>query len=342
MAARREPAEILRAPAMTDVARLAGVSHQTVSRVINAHPNVKEQTRLRVQAAMTELGYRPNRAARALVTGVSQSIGLVMQNTTLYGPASMLSAFELAAAEAGFAVGITSVGRLDRDSIAEAVERHLDQRVAGIVLIAPVESTNDAIDHLPADVPMVAIDGDPARPNGVVMADQAAGARLATQRLLAAGHRTVWHVAGPPDWFDSAGRLDGWRRTLTEAGAEIPPVIPADWSPESGYRAGQMLARMNDVTAVFAANDHLALGILKAFREAQIRVPEDVSLVGFDDIAEAAYFAPPLTTIRPNFAQVGREALELLLEQLHQGRPLPARTPVPPVLVERESVRPIL
>src|ERR1041384_6976870 len=120
----------LRGPAMTDVARLAGVSHQTVSRVLNDHPNVKEQTRLRVRAAMAELGYRPNKAAQALVTGRPQLIGVVAQNTTLYGPASLLAAFEQAAAEAGFAVSVGSVGRLDRESITGAVERHLDQRVA--------------------------------------------------------------------------------------------------------------------------------------------------------------------------------------------------------------------
>lgn len=328
----------VRAPAMTDVARLAGVSHQTVSRVLNAHPNVRGQTRLRVQAAMAELGYRPNRAARALVTGQSQVIGVVAQNSTLFGPASMLAAFEEAAADAGFAVGVTSVRRLDRQSISEAVGRQLDQRVAGIVVIAPVESANEAIDHLPANLPVVAIDGDPHRSHGVVTADQAEGARLATQLLLDAGHASVWHVSGPPDWFDAAGRVTGWRDTLTAAGAFVPPVIPADWSPASGYGAGQMLARMRDVSAIFASNDHLALGILKALREAGRRVPEDISLVGFDDIPEAPYFVPPLTTVRPNFEQVARDALELLLDQLRSGGPLPAGRPVSPELVERKSV----
>src|SRR4051812_228190 len=138
-----------RSPAMTDVARLAGVSHQTVSRVLNDHPNVKEQTRLRVRAAIAELGYRPNRAARALVTGRSQLIGVVAQNSVLYGPASLLAAFEQAAAEAGFPVSVGSVGRLDRESIAGAVERHLDQRVAGLVVIAPVASADDALAGMP-------------------------------------------------------------------------------------------------------------------------------------------------------------------------------------------------
>ncbi|WP_229796196.1 LacI family DNA-binding transcriptional regulator, partial [Saccharothrix coeruleofusca] len=213
-----------RDPAMTDVARLAGVSHQTVSRVLNGHPNVREQTRLRVRAAIAELGYRPNRAARALVTGRSQLIGVVAQNSTLYGPAWLLAAVEQAAAEAGFAVSVGLVKALDRASMADAVERHRDQRVAGIVAIAPTASANEALAEVSAGVPLVTIDGDPARPTPLVTVDQEAGAHSATRHLLEAGHSTVWHVSGPPDWFDSAGRVRGWRRALEEAGAEVPPV----------------------------------------------------------------------------------------------------------------------
>ncbi|WP_203935924.1 LacI family DNA-binding transcriptional regulator [Planosporangium mesophilum] len=323
---------------MTDVARLAGVSHQTVSRVLNEHPNVREQTRMRVLAAIAELGYRPNRAARALVTGRSQLIGVVSQNSTLYGPASLLAAFEQAAAESGFAVSVGSVSTLDRQSIVAAVERHLDHRVAGIVVIAPVASTNEALEHMPAGVPIVAIDGDPQRPGALVTVDQVAGGRDATRHLLDAGHRTVWHVSGPDGWFDSAGRIEGWRRTLQEAGAEVPPVMAADWSAAAGYRAGQMLARMPEVTAVFAANDHLALGILRALSERGRRVPDDVSIVGFDDVPEAAYFIPPLTTIRPDFDAVARASLTLLLDQLRSGEPAIVRHTIAPTLVQRDSV----
>jgi len=272
-----------REPAMTDVARLAGVSHQTVSRVLNGHPNVRDQTRLRVRAAIAELGYRPNRAARALVTGRSQLLGVVAQNSTLYGPASLLAAFELAAAEAGFAVSVGSVSTLDRRSIFDVVERHLGQQVAGIVVIAPVTSANEALQQIPAAVPLVAIDGDPASSSALVTVDQALGAGDATRFLLAAGHSTVWHVSGPAEWFDSAGRIEGWQRALREAGAEIPPIVPADWSAASGYQAGLMLARMPEVTAIFAANDHLALGILRAMSERGRRVPHEVSVVGFDE-----------------------------------------------------------
>src|SRR5690349_16663259 len=170
--------------------------------------------------AVAELGYRPNGAARALVTGRSQLIGVVAQNSTLYGPASLLAAFEQAAADAGFAVSVGSVGRLDRESIAGAVERHLDQRVAGLVMIAPVKSADDALESMPTGVPLVTIDGNPERAHSLVTVDQAAGARAATQHLLAAGHRTVWHISGPPEWYDAAWRIEGWRGALLDAGAE--------------------------------------------------------------------------------------------------------------------------
>lgn len=330
-----------RAPAMTDVARLAGVSHQTVSRVVNDHPSVREATRGRVRAAMAELGYRPNSAARALVTGRSRVIGIVAQNTTLYGPVSMLSAVQRALDDAGLAVGVASVASLDRASISDAVDRLLEQRVGGIVVLTPVQSANDAIDDLPEDLPVVTIDGDPDRPHQVVTVDQAAGARLATERLLGAGHPTVWHVAGPEEWFDSSHRVRGWREALADAGADEPPVVSADWTLEAGYASGRVLARDPDVRAVFAANDHLAIGVMRALREAGRRVPDDVSIVGFDDIPESAYLDPALTTVRPDFAAVARQATEMLLEQMAADVPeRPAsRQGVVPELVERDSVR---
>lgn len=328
-----------RAPAMTDVARLAGVSHQTVSRVLNGHPSVREQTRDRVRAAIAELGYRPNRAARALVTGRSQVLGVVTLNSALFGPASMLAATSEAAAEAGFAVSVDSVGTLDRLSIARSVERLLDHGVAGIVLIAPVDTATEALDHISAGIPLVTLDGDPSQPDRLVTVDQVAGARDATRHLLDAGHGTVWHVAGPVRWFDSAGRRQGWEQALRDAGAEVPPLLTADdWTAASGYRAGQLLARMPEVSAVFTANDHIALGLLRALSERGRRVPEDVSVVGFDDVPEAAFLIPPLTTVRPDFHAVARAGLAVVLGELegraHAGGP---RT-IPPRLVVRDSV----
>jgi DNA-binding LacI/PurR family transcriptional regulator len=329
-----------REPAMTDVAKLAGVSHQTVSRVLNGHPNVRVRTRIRVQAAIDELGYRPNHAARMLATGTSQVIGFVSRSSTLFGPASMVTALAEVALRHGFTVNVESVRTLDRQPVSDAIDRLLDQRVAGLVLITPVESANDVLDDLPDNIPLVNVDGDPRRPTELVTVDQAAGARAATTHLLEAGHRTVWHVSGPGNWFDSQGRIAGWQQALTDAGADVPPVMPGDWSAASGFEAGQILARMNDVTAVFAANDHLALGILRALHEKGRRVPDDVSVVGFDDVPEAAYFIPPLTTIRPDFDAVAAASLDLLIAQIQAGRRLGQRRILAPTLVKRESVRP--
>jgi DNA-binding LacI/PurR family transcriptional regulator len=325
---------------MTDVAKLAGVSHQTVSRVLNDHPNVSERTRLRVQAAIAELGYRPNRAARVLVTGTSHVIGVVAQSSTLYGPISTLNALAQAALQHGFTVSVESVRALDRTPIAEAIRRLRDQRVAGLVVIAPVESANEALDGIPDDIPLVTIDGDRSRQTGLATVDQEAGAYAATRHLLEAGHATVWHVSGPGDWFDSQGRVLGWQRALKEVRAEVPPVMSADWYASSGYRAGQILARMPEVTAVFAANDHLALGILRALDERDRRVPADISVVGFDDVPEAAYFIPPLTTIRPDFDAVAAASIDLLIEQVRDGERKAERRILTPTLVKRESVAP--
>jgi DNA-binding LacI/PurR family transcriptional regulator len=325
---------------MTDVAKLAGVSHQTVSRVLNDHPNVREQTRLRVQAAINELGYRPNKAARLLVTGTSHVIGVVTRSTTMFGPAATLSALAEESVRRGFTVNVECVRTLDRRAIADAMSRHLDQRVAGLVVIAEVESTNEALDALPEEIPLVSINGDPARLTELVSVDQEAGAYAATKHLLDAGHATVWHVSGPDDWFDARGRVTGWRRALTEAGAEIPPLMSADWQAASGYRNGQILSRMNDVTAVFAANDHLALGVLRALSERGRRVPEDVSVIGFDDVPEAAYYIPPLTTVRPDFDAVAAASIDLLVAQINSGQRLGDRRVLVPTLVSRRSVAP--
>lgn len=335
---------VVRNPSMFDVAKVAGVSHQTVSRVLNDHPNVREATRHRVRSAIEELGYRPNRAARTLVTGRDRVIGVVAPMSTLFGPVSLLAAFEERAGAAGFGVSVVRVRDLDGDSVRAAMERLLDAQVSGIVVVAPVVSVAAVLDTVTGSVPLVTVDGDPDRPRPMATVDQVAGGRIATEHLLAAGHRTVWHVAGPEDWYDAAGRAAGWRAALTAAGAEVPPVVPADWSPAAGYRAGQFLGRMPEVTAVFTANDALATGLLHALHDLGRRVPEEVSVVGFDDVPSAAHLIPPLTTVRPDFELVAREALELLVAALDPDGPdAPdaaggGHRRVEPVLVPRRSV----
>ncbi|WP_066946444.1 LacI family DNA-binding transcriptional regulator [Microtetraspora fusca] len=327
---------------MADVARIAGVSHQTVSRVLNDHPNVRAETRTRVLRAIDELGYRRNLVARALVTKHSRTLGVVSFDTTLYGPASTVYGIERAAREAGYFVSIVSLRTIDRAGVVDAIDYLADQGVDGIVVVAPQASTARALDDLPLGIPVVAVEGGHAGDVSVVSVDQVAGARLAAEHLLGLGHETVSHVRGPSDWLEAEGRVQGWRTVLAEAGRPIPDPLDGDWSPRSGYRAGKRLAAMaGDVTAVFAANDQMALGLLRAFAEEGVRVPEQISVVGFDDIPESEFFTPPLTTIRQDFTAVGRHSLEVLLRQIEAGEPLrPERLVVPPEFVARASAAP--
>jgi DNA-binding LacI/PurR family transcriptional regulator len=330
----------LRAPVMSDVGRLAGVSHQTVSRVINGSPHVRPQTRARVMAAMQELGYRPNPVARALVTGRSKTLGVVSFDTTLYGPASTLFGIERAAHEAGYFMIVASLETLSRASVLDAVDRLRRQGVDGILVIAPHAEASDALLDAPSDVPLVAAEAGPAHGAAVVAVDQVAGATSATRHLLELGHRTVWHIGGPADWIESARRCEGWRATLEQAGAEVPEPLVGDWSPRAGYELGRRLSGDPDVTAVFVANDQMALGLLRAMHEAGRAVPGELSVVGFDDIPEAAYFLPPLTTVRQDFIEMGRRSLRMLLRTIETGRRASAESLVPPELVVRASTGP--
>lgn len=326
----------LRATTMHDVADHVGVSHQTVSRVLNGHDSVSAETRTRVLQAIEDLGYRPNTAARALVTRRSQVLGVVSFDTTLYGPASTLFGIEKAAREAGYFVSVASVKATTAGTIRAAVDRLTDQNVDGVVVIAPLR-TGEPVSALPAGLPAVVVDGRPAAGVASVRVDQEAGGRLVTRHLLDRGARTVWHLAGPADWFDAQGRLAGWRRELQRAGATVHRPLRGSWSASSGYEAGRRLARRDDVEAVFVSNDQMALGLLRAFHEAGIRVPHDVLVAGFDDVPEAAYYTPPLTTVRQDFAAVGRRSIELLLRQVGGGRHGDQESLVRPELIVRLS-----
>jgi DNA-binding LacI/PurR family transcriptional regulator len=326
-----------RPPAMTDVARAAAVSHQTVSRVLNGHPNVRPATRERVLAAIEQLGYRPNLAARALASGRSKQLGLVTLNTMLLGPIATLYAVEQAARSSGYSVSITSVRSIDRQSLSESVERLLQQAVAGVIIIAPVVSRDSALDALPPELPAVVVEADPESAISAVTVDSRLGASLATRHLLELGHRTVFHISGPQDFIEAQQRIAGWRQTLEQAGSPVPEVILGDWSAQAGYDAGHVLAELPDVTAVFAANDNTALGLLRALSEHGRSVPGDISVVGFDDIAEAGFFTPPLTSVRQDFAEMGRRTVELLLRQIETGARSVEHITLPPELVLRES-----
>ncbi len=261
---------------------------------------------------------------------------MISFDTTLYGPASMLYGIERAARHAYF-VSIASLPALDHRGVLDAVDRFLGQAVEGIIVIAPQTSAVAALNGVPAHVPLVAVGCGTRAPIASVAVDNAAGAARATQYLLDLGHETVHHVGGPGSWLDARERTDGWLQAIRSAGAAEPEVLAGDWSSRSGYEIGHQLAQMPDVTAVFCANDHMALGLLRALAECGRRVPEDVSVVGFDDIPEAGYFLPPLTTVRQDFGELGRRALRLLVDRISGHDSAGSRLPVVPELVVRSS-----
>ncbi|MFC4109404.1 LacI family DNA-binding transcriptional regulator [Micromonospora zhanjiangensis] len=327
---------------MRDVARLAGVSTQTVSRVVNKHPHVAAETRQRVLTAMRALNYRQNLVARALVTQRTGTIGIIAYETSLYGPTSMLYAIEGAARSAGYFVSVASVRHLDRRSVLDAVDWLRRQQVEGIIAIAPATAVASALAEVAGGMATISVGGgyDEAVPSAQI--DNAAGARQAARHLLELGHATVHHVAGPAEWPEAGERTDGWREALSAAARPAPLPLRGDWSSQAGYEQGRLLAEDPSVTAVFCASDQLALGVLRALHEAGRRVPEDVSVVGFDDTPDAGHYLPPLTTVRQDFAELGRRSLGLLLAQLDRSDREPAarRTVQVPRLIVRSSTGP--
>ncbi|WP_433090011.1 LacI family DNA-binding transcriptional regulator [Dactylosporangium sp. CA-052675] len=329
---------------MADVARLAGVSHMTVSRVLNKHPNVRVATRQRVLEAVRQLGYRPNAMARGLAGRRSRVVGVVSFNTILHGPASTLLGIERAARAAGYGISVATVERIDSERVMAAIHALAEQSVDGVVIIAPQAAAAAALRSLPSGVAAVAAEADTGGEIPAVAVDQVAGARLAVEHLLRLGHRQVWHLSGPRNWIEAQRRIEGWRRTLEDAGLSAPSLMTGDWSAQSGYAAGLELAAQRGVSAVFAGNDQMALGMLRAFHERGVRVPDDVSIVGFDDIPEAEFMFPPLTTVRQDFDEVGRRCIAALLGIL-DGDPEGEDQSAPdlriaPTLVVRHSTAP--
>ncbi|MGH3397450.1 MAG: LacI family DNA-binding transcriptional regulator [Streptosporangiaceae bacterium] len=335
----RQAAPPARRPVMADVARLAGVSHQTVSRVVNDHPNVRPQTRDNVLAAIRKLAYRPNAAARTLVTRRTHTLGVISCDTDLFGPASMLYGIEQAAAGSYF-VSIASLPAIDHGAALDAVERLLGQGVEGVIVIAPSISAVSALGGMPPEVPLVAVGCGTSAPLASVAVDNIAGARSATEYLLSLGHRSVHFVSGPQTSLDGRERAIGWQQALAAAGLTPPPALTGDWTSRSGYELARRLAARPEVTAVFCANDQMALGVLRAMAEHGRPVPDDVSVVGFDDLPEAAYFCPPLTTVRQDFDELGRRALRLLVEKIAGASADGPQRPVSTELIVRASAAP--
>lgn len=332
-----------RPPSIRDVAKVAEVSYQTVSRVLNDHPSIRPATRQRVLDAMTQLDFRPNRAARMLASQRSFTIGvLATVMGSYYGPTSSISALEDAAREAGYSTLLASPRNVEPAELSDALEHLIREGVEGIVVLAPQTRIAAAIATLRKPVPVVMMQTDPGGGDGAgggLSVDNHLGGALATQHLIDLGHRRLALLAGPADWAEAGARRRGFETALANAGLAPVAVAEGDWSAESGYAAYQRLHGA-DFTALFCANDQMALGAVHAASDRGISVPKRLSVVGFDDIPEASHFLPPLTTVRQDFEELGRRSMRSLLAMV-EGTKESYDVPVRPRLVVRASTMPV-
>lgn len=340
MAEQVDRATAPRLPSMAQVAERAGVSHQTVSRVLNDASLVKEETRLRVIAAIEELGYRRNFAARLLATNRSRRIGMISAHLALYGPSMIATAVQEAGQAEGYDLSVVGLSELSSQTLQGAIDRLCDQAVEAIVVAVAHPEAAAVTRTLQLSIPIITVQGVSAGERLSAGIDQRAGAALATGHLLDLGHRHVAHLSGPRDWVESTQRREGWRLAHEQRGLLPGPELDGDWSPESGYRAGLLIADDGDVSAVFAGNDSMALGLLRALHERGRRVPDDISVAGFDDVPEAAYYWPSLTTVRQDFSELGRRALVLALEAVRGDREASMELIVPTLEVRASTAAP--
>lgn len=326
-------------PSMYEVGALAGVSHQTVFRVMQGHPNVKESTRRKVLAAVEQLGYTPNLSARSLVTGRSHMLGLITVGSQDTGPISSTTGFAEGftnrARAREYYVSSTHVTDTDPAGLRTSLGYFLQQRFEGVVVLTPTMDVLNALKAASPAMPFVTLGGGSVFPQNSVSLDQTRGAVLATEHLIELGHTRIGHIAGPLRRFDAMERLAGWRDTMSAHGLDASRVWEGDWSARGGNALATQLFD-SGATAVFCANDQTALGVMHAAKLRSISVPENLSIVGFDDMPEAPYFATPLTTVRQDHERLGEDSVELLLARIEGSEAVP-EVVVEPTLVVRES-----
>ncbi|MFJ4254573.1 LacI family DNA-binding transcriptional regulator [Microbacterium sp. NPDC090003] len=326
-------------PGIRQVAEIAGVSHMTVSRVLNDHPNIKPDTRRRVLEAIEELDYRPNLVARALATQRSRRIGVLVESSVAFGPSSILRAVELAARTADYSVTQIALHDGDGTSPQEAVENLITQGVDALCVIAPRSSSVAALRRVSIGVPMLVVKADADPTFLTVSIDQHAGTSLVVDHLVALGHRDILHISGPLDWLDARARERAFHTRAKSWGIRERPIVVGDWTADFAYDFAMGLNRLPDYTAVFAANDDMAIGLIHGLHDKGFEVPTDLSVVGFDDVPLARHFLPPLTTVRQDFHALGGAVVEMLRAAIEE-REIPPLTRIQTELVPRASTGP--
>ncbi len=327
-----------------EVAAAAGVSTQTVSRVVNGRPDVASDTREQVQQVIDTLGYQPSKIARSLIRGQSYSLGVVSSSIGLYGPSLVLQGIQEAAVEEGYSLMLNILPNAEAFDANQVLREVLSFHVDGILWAVPeIGQNRDLIQQaLPnLTVPIVFLNAQP-RPNLVTaVIDNKHGGRIATQHLIAQGRQHIGLITGPMNWWEARQRELGWREELAANGRAVDEsfVANGDWTPSSGERCIRMLLEWHpEMDAVFISNDQMALGAMKVARQMGRQIPNDLAIVGFDDIPESPYFTPSLTTVRQDVAEMGREGVRQLLTLLDDAENLESPSAVlPPKLIVRES-----
>ncbi len=325
--------------AIADIAKLAGVSPMTVSRVVNGGVGVAEATRRRVEAVMREVDFTPNASAQALRAGRARSIGFLSLTSELVGAlAKVLVSLEQQARAAGYAVTVVTLDDINEQTVHQARRQFRQNAVEVVVVISPMVASRAAVEMLARSIPCVGIWTPPGTMRPVAAPDNERGGYLATSHLLDLGHRRIAHISGPRGWMETENRERGWRRALEERGLAPGPVIAGDWGPGSGFEAAQQILEDPDVTAIFVACDAMALGVLDAARLMGRSVPEDISIIGYDDIPEAQFYFPPLTTMAQRFYELGERAFHVAMQEIGEEEEQDAQpAQLDPVLVVRST-----
>lgn len=319
----------------------------TVSRVLNKHPYVSDKTRQLVEDVIEELGYAPNMAARGL-KGRSRTLGVVATGIEYYGPSRTLASIEKRANELGLSLLLSLIADPESDNGEDTLIHLLSHQAEGILWAIPEIGDNrewlcKRIQSI--DTPVVFLNMAPRPQLSMSAVDNFHGGKLATEHLVEQGYQHIGIVTGPLSWWEARERLDSWRSVLIENGMDedVDGLIAyGDWTPASG-EAGllQLLGQNPALDAVFACNDQMALGVLKAAKEVGLRVPEDLAVVGFDNIPEAAYFSPPLTTVKQGLSEMGSLTVNMLNQLIiakDVGEEIPPLTKwIAPKLIVRKS-----
>ncbi len=325
---------------LNDVAKHAAVSYQTVSRVINNHPSVSKETRKRVLDTIRELNYHPNHAARSLVTSRSDTIAIISFGATFYGPGQMVSNITRHAKNSGYRVSLSAVQQLELAEVRAALNDLRGHLIDGIIMIAPIVSDfMHEVKEWVGEIPFIQIDTRPQPGVASVAIEQIYGSRLAVEHLISLGHRDIAEVSGPMHWHDAIMRHQSWVDTMAQHHLPHHLSVQGNWSAQSGYEAVRSLLKAGEkFTGLIAANDQMALGAMAALNEHGLRIPQDVSVVGFDGIPESAYFLPALTTVHQDFESLGEQSVEYLVSLMKNvDTPIHQRVLYPELIIRKST-----